>query len=167
MEGRNQITFYSSFFRAIRRIKKKTDRCDAYDAIFEYAFHGTVPDLDTLPDAAAIAFELCKPNLDSSKRKAESGKQGGSKTKANAKQTAREKENEIEIEKEIENECLRKQAELAKENAGSLADGDKNNPFGWSDEKMRQVILSYKQHGYALAGFMVEYEREHGPVEEV
>lgn len=166
-EVRKGFTFFDSFAKALRYIKKKTDRADAYDAICNYALYGIEPDMNSLPDAAAIAFELIKPNLDASKRKAKSGKQGGSKTKANAKQTEMEKENEIEIENEIENECLRKQAELAKENACLLADGDKNNPFGWSDEKMRQVILSYKQHGYALAGFMVEYEREHGPVEEV
>lgn len=165
-EARKGFTFFESFAKALRYIKKKADRADAYDAICNYALYGIEPDMNSLPDAAAIAFELIKPNLDASKRKAKSGKQGGSKTKANSKQTEREKENEIEIENEIENECLRKQAELAKENAGSLADGESSNPLGWNGEKMRKMILTYKSHGWELSPFMAEYEKEHGPVEE-
>jgi DnaD/phage-associated family protein len=110
---RTQFTFYESFFKAISRIKKKADRCDAYDAICQYAMYGTEPDLESLPDSVAIAFELSKPNLDSSRRKASNGQKGGktkqseSKTEANDKQTASKKENENEIEKEneIEYEC--------------------------------------------------------------
>jgi len=97
--GRSQFTFYSSFAAAIARIKSKSARCDAYDAIVNYAINGTEPDMDLLPDAAAIAFDLIRPVLDKGAKKAESGKQGGtkqtaSKTEANEKQTA----TEIEIE---------------------------------------------------------------------
>lgn len=110
---RNQFTFYESFASALKRIKKKADRADAYDAIINYALYGQEPDMDKLPDAAAIAFDLIRPNLDASKRKAESGKKGGeakqteSKPEANGKrgETATEKENEKENEKEKENEC--------------------------------------------------------------
>ena len=90
-ETRSQFTFYDSFYRALSRIKKKADRADAYDAIVTYALTGVEPDLDKLPDAAAIAFEVIKPNLDASRKKAASGKQGGkakkqaaSKPQANA-----------------------------------------------------------------------------------
>ena len=113
-EPRTQFTFYESFSRAIKRIRKQADRCAAYDAITDYALYGIEPDLDKLPDAAAIAFELSKPNLDASRKKARNGKIGGSKPEANGKQTGskpeakpkqeqtgREKENE----KEKENEC--------------------------------------------------------------
>lgn len=106
---RTQFTFYESFFKAISRIKKDADRCKAYDALCAYALYGAEPDMDVLPDSAAIAFELSKPNLDASRRKASNGKRGGerkqtgSKPEANAKQTASKKEKEIE--KEIENEC--------------------------------------------------------------
>ena len=113
---RTQFTFYESFFKAVSRIKKKADRAEAYDAICAYALYGTEPDMDTLSDSAAIAFELSKPNLDASRRKANSGKKGGehkqavSKTEANdkqneskPKQTASKKENKKE--KEIENKC--------------------------------------------------------------
>lgn len=112
---RSQFTFYESFASALKRIKKKQDRADAYDAIVNYALYGTEPDLEQLPDSAAIAFELIRPNLDASKRKSQSGKLGGqakqtaSKKEANSKQeqTGSEKENEIEKENEneIENEC--------------------------------------------------------------
>lgn len=117
---RTQFTFYESFFKAISRIKKDADRGKAYDAICAYALYGTEPDLDELPDSAAIAFELSKPNLDASRRKASSGKRGGeskqteskaeanakqneSKTEANGKRTASKKENKKE--KEKENKC--------------------------------------------------------------
>ena len=110
---RNQFTFYASFATAIARIKSKAARCDAYDAIVNYAIHGTEPDMDSLPDSAAIAFDLIRPTLDTSARKSASGKQGGSKqsgskAEANAKQTAREKEGEKEKEGEIENECYKR-----------------------------------------------------------
>lgn len=89
---RSQFTFYDSFFKAISRIKSKASRCDAYDALCAYALQGIEPDIDNLPDAAAIAFELVKPNLDAGRRKALSGSKGGSKesvskTEANDKQT--------------------------------------------------------------------------------
>ena len=75
--GRSQFTFYDSFYRALSRIKKKADRADAYDAIVADALLGEEPDLDKLADAAAIAFEVIRPNLDASRRKAANGKQGG------------------------------------------------------------------------------------------
>lgn len=112
--SRGQFTFYASFASALSRIKKKADRADAYDAICNYALYGTEPDMDKLPDSAAIAFDLIRPTLDSSRRKAESGKRGGmskqtgSKPEANIKleQPGREKEKEGEKEKEKEDECL-------------------------------------------------------------
>ena len=106
---RTQFTFYESFFKAISRIKKDADRCKAYDAICSYALYGEAPDIERLPDSAAIAFELSKPNLDASRRKAQSGKKGGeskqteSKPQAKSKQTASKKEKEKENQKE--NEC--------------------------------------------------------------
>lgn len=121
---REQFTFYASFAKAAKRIKNKSSRCDYYDAIINYALYEELPDLDKISEAAAMGFELIKPNLDSSRRKAESGRRGGeaeangkreektSKLEANRKQTAREKEKEgekekeIEIEKEIEYESI-------------------------------------------------------------
>lgn len=131
---RAQFTFYESFYKAVQRIRDIEVRAAAYDVICAYALYGEMPDLDTLPDAVALAFELIKPNLDASRKKAESGKRGGmagnkqvtgvsessnkhstSKPEANNKQTestsesndkhpVSEKENEKEKEKEKENE---------------------------------------------------------------
>ena len=70
---RSQFTFYESFARAGGRIRKKTDRCAFYDALIEYALYGALPDLDDLPDVVALAFELVRPNLDASRRKAGGG----------------------------------------------------------------------------------------------
>ena len=81
---RSQFTFYESFFRAVSRIRKAADRAAAYDAICAYALYGTDPDMDKLPDAAAIAFEVARPNLDASRRKASNGKRGGELKKPEA-----------------------------------------------------------------------------------
>ena len=121
---REQFTFYQSFAKAISRIKSKAARCDAYDVIVNYALYGIEPDLDKVSDSAAMAFDLIKPNLDASRRKAENGKAGGqrkqteSKPQANGKQTASKKENEKETkkegknEKEKENDCYPTRAEV-------------------------------------------------------
>ena len=129
---REQFTFYSSFARAVKRIRKAADRAAAYDAIVDYALSGIEPNMEKMPDTAAIAFELVRPNLDASRRKAENGKNGGrpkakgkqtdssedfasadgeskqnqseSKPKANEKQEQTANKKEKEIEKEIEGE---------------------------------------------------------------
>ena len=108
---RTQFTFYESFFRSVSRIRKAADRASAYDAICSYALYGTEPDMDKLPDAAAIAFEVARPNLDASRRKAKSGKAGGTskqteakpkQTEANGKQTEAKPKQVKEQEKEQE-----------------------------------------------------------------
>lgn len=113
---RTQFTFYESFYKAVKRIKDPESRAQAYDAICAYALYGQEPNLDSFSDFSAIAFELIKPNLDSSRKKAENGKAGGSKKQNKSKKEAnkkqeqiesenedkKEKENKIEIEKECE-----------------------------------------------------------------
>ena len=66
---RKQFTFYESFYEGIRCIRKQTDRCRAYDAIVEYALHGTEP--SGLPDSVLMVFHLARPVLDAGRRKAE------------------------------------------------------------------------------------------------
>ena len=123
---------------ALKRLRDPAERCAAYDAIVDYALRGAAPDLDALPDAVAIAFELIRPNLDSSRRKAEAGRKGGelgaeagekqpeSKEKAKRRQrkSKRETENETEIEteyeSEIEDKCLLSPA--SRREGESLAD---------------------------------------------
>ena len=129
MMERTQFTFYESFYRAISRIKDSCDRAATYDAICAYALYGTMPDLDNLPDASAIAFELIKPNLDASRKKAAGGKKGSPQkdiekidercgkdvaksngtsveVPENKKENEKEREKEKENEKEVEDECL-------------------------------------------------------------
>ena len=109
---RGQFTFYRSYYEAVKHLNK-SDRAAVLMAICAYALDEELPSLSGTP---AAIFALVKPTLDTSRKKAESGKRGGeheangkqtaSKTQANGKQNAREKENENEKEgeNEIENE---------------------------------------------------------------
>lgn len=109
-DTRSQFTFYDSFYRAVSRIRKKADKADAYDAIVAYALLGEEPDLDKLPDAAAIAFEVIRPNLDASRRKAASGKQGGkAKKQTESKPEANESKSEANRKQEKEQEKVKEQ----------------------------------------------------------
>ena len=173
---REQFTFYQSFAKAVSRIKSKAARCDAYDVIVNYALYGIEPDLDKISDSAAMAFDLIKPNLDASRRKAESGKRGGkaeangkqneSKPQANAKQTAskKEKENKKEDkkEKEKENECYptREEVRAYAESRNSSVDPDRFFDYftadpskPWVDAKgqrvknWRQKFITWEKFG--------------------
>lgn len=99
MDSRGQFTFYRSFWDAVKGLPKK-DRLPILEAIISYALDGSEPEALSLSQSAF--FMLCRPTLDSSRKKAASGKQGGSKLKAIEKQTATEKEKEKEKEKEYE-----------------------------------------------------------------
>ncbi len=125
--ARKQFTFYESYAAAISRIRSKSVRCAAYDAIVNYAIHGIAPDVDELPDAAAIAFDLIRPTLDTAAKRSlggtirAAGQRAGSaaaqrqlsRSSASAqpqlsgkeKETEAEAEIEIEYESETENEC--------------------------------------------------------------
>ena len=65
---REQFTFYRSYFDAIRRLKKASDRAAIYDAIADYALYGNLPELS---DAAGAIFDLIRPTLDAAKRKSD------------------------------------------------------------------------------------------------
>ncbi len=126
-QKRGQFTFYESFAVALRRIRKLSDRCAAYDAIVNYALYGQEPELDKLPSPVAIAFDLIRPHLDTSRRKAEGGMKGSSvgenqkntersdkdkrkigqrsdKDSANKRENKIENKNNTEYESEYENE---------------------------------------------------------------
>lgn len=112
---RSQFTFYRSYYEALKKLPKK-DREAAVMAICEYALNGQE---STLSGIASVVFSLVKPTLNSGRKKAESGKRGGSKNAASVKQSeskpeakskqehhASEIEREIEIEIEKEYECI-------------------------------------------------------------
>lgn len=118
MEPREQFTFYSSFAKAARRIKKPVERCAFYDAVVAFALNGDEPDLDKLPESVALAMELVMPVLISSRNKAANRankrKQNGTNEEQSGeteeqtgkkKEKEREGEKEREEEKERENEC--------------------------------------------------------------
>jgi hypothetical protein len=107
-DKRGQFTFYRSFWDAISGLPKK-DKLPILEAVITYALDGEEP--KGLSSTQNACFLLVKPNLDSARKKAASGKQGGSKGKATGKQneskpkqTASEKEEEIEKENENETE---------------------------------------------------------------
>ena len=98
---REQFTFYRSYYEALKKLSKR-DREQAIMAICAYALD---EEIIPLSGPASVMFLLVKPTLDSGRKRAANGKQGGSKPKAKAKQSASDKEGEIEKEEEIENEC--------------------------------------------------------------
>lgn len=115
---RTQFTVYESFYKAIARMRKKSDQADTFIAMARLALYGEEPDIDALPEAVGSAMELIAPVIRAGNKKAENGKKGGekseqteSKTEANAKQTASEKENKYKDKKEnkYKNKCLSKE----------------------------------------------------------
>lgn len=109
MEKRKQMTFYVSFWEAINNLAKK-DQLAVIRATIEYGLFGEHN--ESLTASQKAFFALIKPTLDNSRKKASSGKQGGSKSKAKHNQTETEGEGEYEAEYkgeaeyEAENECL-------------------------------------------------------------
>lgn len=178
---RSNFTFYESFAAAARRIKKKNERCDFYDAVVNYALYGEEPDMESMPDIVAIAVELIKPNLDSSRRKAENGKQGGgaeangkqneskqkangkqteSKTEANDKQNASKKEKEIEIENKIENKI-----EIEKEIEGETRKEPKKKrdafeEFAAVDKELLKALRDFEQMRIKIKKPLTERAKE-------
>ena len=98
-EARKQFTFYESYYVSIQDLAKK-DQAAIILAICAYALYEEEP--KGLSRAASACFKLVRPTLDAARKKAASGKQGGSKPKAPSKQTVREIEKEKEREKERE-----------------------------------------------------------------
>lgn len=150
---RTQFTFYESFYKAVKRIKDPESRAQAYDAICAYALYGQEPNLDSFSDFSAIAFELIKPNLDSSRKKAENGKAGGSKKQnkskkeANKKQEQIESENEDKKEKEKENKIeIEKECEYNNTPIIEKVEKIKFGEYGWvklKPEDYNRLISDY------------------------
>ena len=139
---RSQFTFYASFFQSISRIKKKADRCDAYDAICGYALTGELPNLDSIAESAAIVFDISKPNLDASRRKAESGKAGGKRKQTGSKPEANRKQEETVREKEKEKE---KELEKEKESYSPPTPSPGETGFGKELQSALDEWLAYKR----------------------
>lgn len=169
---RTQFTFYVSFYQAISRIKDPAARASAYDMICAYALYQQEPDLDSVPDSVAVAFDLLRPILDKARAKSENGNKGGSKPEANRKQTEskpnsaeskpentgskkegekekeKEKEIEIEVEKEIEAEVekeLQKEGCPAAAPSPSASDPFRPYPFSPALKTKLSSWIAYKR----------------------
>ncbi len=108
MEERKQFTFYISFERSIRALPEPM-RQGMYEAIVGYALFQKEP--QGLNEYQQSVFEMCRPNLDTARRRAASGKIGGSiserkKISKGEKEKEGEKENEKEIELESKDDYL-------------------------------------------------------------
>ena len=149
--NRTQYTFYESFYKAAKRIKDPTARAEVYDAICEYALYGNEPDIDALSEMAAIAFELIKPNLDASRKKAESGKLGGTKKQSESTFEANGSKTEA---KRKQNEASEKQeqTESKKEN--------KKEKEGENKIEIENKKKSYDADGFAA--FWAAYPKKAG-----
>lgn len=148
---RTQFTFYESFYKAVKRIKDPSTRAEVYDAICEYALYGNEPDIDALSEMAAIAFELIKPNLDASRKKAESGKLGGTKKQSESTFEANGSKTEA---KRKQNEASEKQeqTESKKEN--------KKEKEGENKIEIENKKKSYDADGFAA--FWAAYPKKAG-----
>ncbi len=143
-EVRNQFTFYRSYFDAIQTLNKR-DRSAIILAVCEYALYETEPEGLSAP--ATTAFELIRPTLDSGRKKAASGKQGG---KANGKQDASkpkakpkqgENAREVEIKKKYDADVEVDADVEGKGNASPLlALGETKQVF--LNEKQVEVLIS-------------------------
>ncbi len=143
-EVRNQFTFYRSYFDAIQTLNKR-DRSAIILAVCEYALYETEPEGLSAP--ATTAFELIRPTLDSGRKKAASGKQGG---KANGKQDASkpkakpkqgENAREVEIKKKYDADVDVDADVEGKGNASPLlALGETKQVF--LNEKQVEVLIS-------------------------
>ena len=99
MLKRKQFTFYRSFYDSVMRQPKKY-RLELLSAIIEYALDGTVK--KGLKRNQESIFLAVRPNLETARRKAESGMIGGKISKRGPGKKI--SKGEIETEKEIENE---------------------------------------------------------------
>jgi len=101
--GRQQFTFYRSFYESVMKLPKKY-RLDLLLAVIEYALDGT--ESESLTKIQKANFLLIKPVLDAAWKKAKSGMAGGKISKRGpAKKISKgEIENNKEIKIEIESE---------------------------------------------------------------
>lgn len=89
---RAYFTFFKSFYDAINMLTDKAVQADAYRVLCEYALTGEEPDLSGVSDVVAAIFVMARPNIDTSRKKAESGKAGGKATQSGGEADASDDE---------------------------------------------------------------------------
>lgn len=71
----DKLTIFRSYVEAAKMMGD-AERLAFYDGLFDYALDGVEPEFDGM---AKMAFLLCKPYMDTSKKLSEAGAKGGSK----------------------------------------------------------------------------------------
>lgn len=171
-EGRNQFTFYRSFYNALMALPKRS-RPQLALAIIEYGLYGRTK----TPTDSSVAgmLELVAPVLDAARRRADAGARGGraskerGKTQAKRKQNASEKEGEKEIEKESEKE-KEKEYENEQESVSLCADGETERAVKAVEEavgplneaQLAEVRGYVRRCGAGAVYGAVKLGREHG-----
>lgn len=89
---REQLTFYRSYWEAVKRLKKASDRLSALESILAYALDDE--DIERT-DAADAIFVLIKPLLDAAARKSKGGKSSASKEEDTDKISASTEEDTV------------------------------------------------------------------------
>lgn len=89
MEERSTFQFFRSFYDAARKIPDKEMQADFLMAICEYALNGNPPEETGIIGAL---FELVKPNLDTSRKRAQAGRVGGEAKRSNVEANAKQNE---------------------------------------------------------------------------
>lgn len=71
---RNQFTFYNSFAKAAESVRKKTERCDFYDMVKDYALYGEAPNPERTTRRLMSLFYAAKPTIEKDIRQSVEGR---------------------------------------------------------------------------------------------
>lgn len=122
MEGRNQFTFYRSYYEAVKSMKK-ADAASLLLALCAYALDGEeIP----LSGAARAAFILIKPTLDSGRKKADE------------RSKRKKKNSESDGENDGQREQKSRTAGVKKSDSGSEKDGQREVQNGNEGENEKE-----------------------------
>ena len=130
MEERSTFQFFRSFYDAAKNIPDKEMQADFLMAICEYALNGNEPEGSGIISAL---FALVKPNLDTSRKRAQAGRKGGE-----AGNSKHEAENDQEEAPEKQNEANGSKAEANEskmQNPASDGEGDKGRGIKEGEEE--------------------------------
>ena len=134
---REQMTFYRSYWEAVKRLRKSADRLSALEAILAYALDGE--ELDRT-DAADAIFVLVKPLLDAAARKSKGGKTTSRAEEDNDKITGR-------VDEESDNNIKNKKKNNIKVKNNML---DNNARTRFTPPTLDEVIAYCKERGNSV-----------------
>jgi uncharacterized phage protein (TIGR02220 family) len=94
---RESFVFYKSFFESIKELDPK-DQVQIYNAIFEYEFYKTEPQLSGV---CKSIFTLILPQLEANDKRYENGKKGGRPKKEETKTKPKNNQNKTKVEPNV------------------------------------------------------------------